>query len=169
MAFSASCDRSKPGNIQNGPTPTSDEPDDHEDPKVTEYDVPNNTGISKISYYTVTSGGKVRGASSLISESTQITPELVLSYFIDSLEDESIILELDEVKVDESVCIISFTRTINDIAALGKDFESAVLDAAAQSVLDNFDDIDGVSFRIEGEAYATANYSIKPDSIYMGK
>ena len=166
VAFSASCNKDNPGSNHNEPSPTAEEPDD---PSVTGYDVPNATGISKISYYTVSSNGKVRGASSLISESTKITPELVLSYFIDSLEDESIILEIDSVEVDDSICYISFNETINDIASQGKEFETAILDAAAQSVLDNFDNIDGIGYRINGNAYSTANYTFKTDSVYMGQ
>ncbi|MBP5331805.1 MAG: GerMN domain-containing protein, partial [Lachnospiraceae bacterium] len=100
---------------------------------------------------------------------TAVTPKLILGYFLDSLEDESIALNITGVEVENDVCVIDFDDSIYDIASMGKKVENAVLDAAAQSILDNIDEVDGVGFSINGKAYETANNKFSLKAVYMGK
>ena len=134
------------------------------------YELPDeNIPAVKIGYYTVNSKGVIVRATSLISGSTVITPDLILGFLVDSLEDESVALGFDSVGIENSLCIISFDDSIYDIADQGVVLETAVLDAISQSILDNLDSVDGICFRIKGQAYSTANYSFAFDSVYMGK
>ncbi|MBR4724902.1 MAG: GerMN domain-containing protein [Lachnospiraceae bacterium] len=144
-------------------------PDDKEDPKATSYVIPNSAGVSKVSYYSVSADGRISTASFLVDDSTAITPELILGYFTDALEDESIDIVIDDTSVVDGICRISFDDSIYDVAAMGKQVEQSVLDAAAQSILDNIEDVKGVSFYINGKEYSTKNYTLVLNSIYMGK
>ncbi|MCR5324680.1 MAG: hypothetical protein K6E85_15595 [Lachnospiraceae bacterium] len=166
-AFSMSCTSKEPPVVD--PDITQQPIDEKDDPKATSYEVLNNPEVTKIGYYSVDSTGKIKRATSLVVNSASITPELILSYFVDSLEDESIELSIDNVTVENNICKISFDDSIKDVASMGKNVETAVLDAAAQSILDNIDDVTGVSFCIKGEKYWTKNYTFTLNSIYMGK
>ena len=166
-AFSVAC-TSKKDPVADPSATLTPGPDDKEDPHVTSYMV-DNSEVSKIGYYTVDSGGKIKSATSLITNTTKITPKLILGYFVDSLEDESIELSIKDVQITESLCVIDFDDSIYDIASMGKKIENAVLDAAAQSILDNIDEVEGVGFSINGKAYSTTNNKFALNSVYMGK
>ena len=168
-AFTTSCTRKDPSVTDPVVTLQPTGIDEKEDPKATSYEVLNNPEVTKIGYYSVDSYGKIKRATSLVVNQSSITPELILSFFIDSLEDESIELEIDDVSVEDNICHISFNDTIYDVAAMGKNDERAVLDAAAQSILDNIEDVTGVSFYINNKKYSTTNYDFTLNSIYMGK
>lgn len=165
--FLASCTKKDPDTdpaITQQPTNI----DEKDDPKATSYEVLNNPQVTKIGYYSVDTSGKIKRATSLVNDSASVTPELILSYFVDSLEDESIVLEIDDVSVQDEICRISFNDSIYDVSSMGKIVETAVLDAAAQSILDNIDDVTGVSYYINNKQYSTNNYSFELNSIYMG-
>lgn len=166
-AFSTACSEKKDPVPDPAVTasPTQDEKDD---PHVTSY-VVDNSQVFRISYYTVDPSGKIKNAVSLITDTTKITPKLVLGFFIDSLEDESFNLKINDVTVTDNLCVIDFDDSIHDIASMGKKVEDAVLDAAAQSVLDNIEEVEGVGFSINGAAYSTDNNKFVLNSIYMGK
>ena len=168
-AFTVSCRKKDPAVTDPDVTQQPTNIDEKEDPKATSYEVLNNPEVTKIGYYSVDSSGKIKRATSLVVDPSSITPELILSYFVDSLEDESIMLEIDDVSVENNICHISFNDSIYDVASMGKNVETAVLDAAAQSILDNIENVTGVSFYIKNKKYSTANYDFTLNSIYMGK
>ena len=143
--------------------------DDKDEPKVTSYSIPNSSGVSKVSFYSVTSDGRILGASFLVDDSTSVTPDLILGYFTDALEDESINITINDTSIVDGICRISFDDSIYDVASMGKEVEQAVLDAAAQSILDNIDNVSGVSFYINDREYSTKNYTLDLKSVYMGK
>ena len=168
-AFCLSCTgkNKQDPDLNDGPEPTYI--DDPKEPDITSIDVPNDdTPASRLGYYTVNSRGVLVRATSIISGKSKVTPQLITEYVLDSLEDESIILETESITVEDSDCIISFTDSIYDIAAEGLVLETAVLDAISQSILDNIESVAGIIFRINGEAYSTKNLSFKIDAVYMG-
>ncbi len=126
-----------------------------------------NTEVVTLRYYTVRSDGQLERATSMVEGKTSITPEVVLDFLLDALEDESLVLNVDSVKISDSVCIISFDDSIYDIASEGERIENSVLDAIAQSILDNVADVTGVAYRIKGDRYETVNNSFTLDSVYM--
>jgi len=142
--------------------------DDPEGPSVSKYELPNNdTSVTKLGYYSVDSSGRIIRATSLVSESKEITPELIIGYVTDSLEDESIVLKVDSISIEGKTCVISFDDSIRTVASEGIKLETAVLDAISQSILDNIDSVDAMCFRINNEAYSTTNLKFSIDSVYM--
>ena len=52
---------------------------------------------------------------------------------------------------------------------VSKEVETSILDAIAQSLLDNLTDYNKVIFRIMGDSYQTDNFSFDLNHIYMEK
>lgn len=122
----------------------------------------------RINYYTVDAKtDQLRMAAAMLNADQQLTPSLVLSYIVDSLEDSSVILGIDSVITDGDLCVISFDSSIKDISISDPDLEEVILDACAQSIIDNFDDINRICMRILGEAYITEGHTFAFDYIYM--
>ena len=147
---------------------TSNEPDN--EPEITKT-IPgkDDTKVVTLRYYTVSGDGQLERATSMVQDTTAITPELVLDFLIDSLEDESLVLKVESVTIADSVCVISFDDTIYDIASEGERIEDAVLDAIAQSILDNVPEVSSVRYLINGGKYVTDNNSFTQDSAYMDR
>lgn len=122
----------------------------------------------RINYYTVDAKtDQLRMAAAMLNADEKLTPSLVLSYIVDSLEDSSVILGIDSVNTDGDLCVISFDSSIKDISVSDPDLEEVILDACAQSIIDNFDDINRICMRILGEAYITEGHTFAFDYIYM--
>ena len=103
----------------------------------------------------------------MVKESTEITPELIIDYIIDSLKDESVELNVKDVSYNNGDCIVDFDDTVKSIAKKSAKLENAILDAIAQSVLDNVDGCKKIKYRINGSAYSTANRTFALDYVYM--
>ena len=52
---------------------------------------------------------------------------------------------------------------------MGRVTETLILDALAMSVLDNCENVEKVTFTINGNAYKTSNRSLGEDETYMSK
>lgn len=128
-----------------------------------------NTGsAAAIVYYSVdTSAMQVVALKSILKPGEELNPENVIDLVIDALSDESIELGIEKITVDGTKYIVSFTDSIKDVAELGADTEDIVLDAIAQSLLDNFEGCKSIIYRIENKAYSTVNNSFSLDQIYM--
>lgn len=145
-----------------------DQIDDTNDPIITPVITGANYNLVSINYYAVNvTESKVINAVAMEIENTVITPERILGYLIDSLEDESITLSYNSIEMNDGNVTIDFTDTIYPISLSGVDLEYAVLDAAAQSILDNIKDATSVSYHINGNAYKTANLSFGYNDVYM--
>lgn len=122
----------------------------------------------RINYYTAdVQTDQLRMAVAMLGSQEVLTPRLVLSYIVDSLEDSSVILGVDDVTVIDDLCVISFDNSVKDISISDPELEEVILDACAQSIIDNFDDINRICLRILGEAYVTEGHSFAYDYIYM--
>ncbi|MCR5685435.1 MAG: hypothetical protein K6G81_08485 [Lachnospiraceae bacterium] len=167
MAVSSCTSKPKPDpglQITESPEPTGSDTEPELTKTVQNQD---KTEVITLRYYVVNGNGQLERATSLVKGGTQITPELVLDFLLDSLEDESIVLKVDGIEIKDKVCVISFDDSIYSVAASGARMENAVLDAIAQSILDNVKDVLGVSYRIKGDQYITDNNSFSVDSVYM--
>jgi len=129
----------------------------------------NATQLVSMQYYIIdTSDNELSTAVALVPADEEISPETVMDFFIDSLADESVELKLDSIEQESDLVIISFDESMLDIAAKNADLEAAILDAAAQGILDNVKSCKRICYRILGKEYVTANKNFSADYIYMG-
>lgn len=155
------------------PVSTVEDDPENEAPNVIENQVFNlngedsGEGFKSVRYYTVdVDSCSITGAYFALGISDEITPELVLSFLADSLDDSSVHIGFDSIEVENGTCVVSFDDGMLAFADNPK-LEDAILDAAAQSLLDTVAECKRIVFRINGEAYTTSNNSFGINEIYM--
>ena len=102
-----------------------------------------------------------------ISGENKITPELIVSTVIEALADEGITIGIDKVTEEEDAVIVSFQKDKAPYTNMGSGNEAAILDAIAQSLLDNLTDYSKVIFRVEGKAYVSGVFEMDINDVYM--
>ncbi len=169
MSCAFGCSKKTPdkpsGDISDIPAPDDGDSGDITNPPVITGD---NFNLIALQYYSVNGAtATVKTATVMLLENTEITPSLILSTVIDSLEDESIVVSANDATMSDGKCIVDFTESIAAVANQNANLEDAILDAVAQSILDNVQGCKSVSYRINGGAYDTVNNSFGLDDIYM--
>lgn len=108
--------------------------------------------------------GDVEPVSALVPQGSEITPQLIVDTVVDSLADQSIKVEIDYVRQENDTVIVSFMKDASPSKNAGSGYEAAILDAFAQSLVDNL----GVKviFRIEDEAYVSGVFEYGINEVY---
>lgn len=108
--------------------------------------------------------GDVEPVSALVPQGSEKTPQLIVDTVVDSLADQSIKVEIDYVKQEKNTVIVSFKKDASPSKNAGSGYEAAILDAFAQSLVDNL----GVKviFRIEDEAYVSGVFEYGINEVY---
>lgn len=151
----------------NGPdvTPVQDEIDD---PVITSVISNDEFSLITIEYYTVIPDtATLKSSTALVRTDSDITPVLILDYLCDSLEDESVELSYNGADLSDGICTIDFDESIVRISEESAELEMAILDAAAQSILDNIEGCRGVRVILNGASYSTQNLKFSLNDIYM--
>lgn len=126
------------------------------------------TATKEISIYTMNEASlEVEVVSALIPEDTEITPELIVNLVVDSLEDRLVFVGVDSVTTKKDSVIVSFKKDQAPFANGGSGLEATILDAIAQSLVDNLADYQKVIFRVNGEAYASGHFEFGIDEVYL--
>ncbi|MDF2590513.1 MAG: hypothetical protein K0S41_4356 [Anaerocolumna sp.] len=122
----------------------------------------------EISIYTLNEETEeVEAVTALIPADTEITPELIVEYVADSLADRLIEVGLDPVTTKGDTVIVSFKSDQPPLINVGAGLESTILDAFAQSLVDNLDNYKKVIFRKEGQAYSSGHLQYGIDEVYL--
>ncbi len=110
---------------------------------------------------------EVEVVPALISDDSEITPELIVEKVTDSLVDRLVMVGIDEVTTDDDTVIVSFLSNQPPLTNVGSGLETTILDAFAQSLVDNLEDYPKVIFREEGKAYSSGHYKFGIDQVYL--
>ena len=94
-------------------------------------------------------------------------PSRIVTEVVSSMEDSAWYISIDEVTTDGSTVIVSFNDSAPPVANVTATQEEVILDAFAQSLLDNLSDYSKVIFRVNNEAYESSNRKYSKDYIYM--
>lgn len=131
----------------------------------------NTRRLKIIEYYTITGSGSARidTAENLVEENIIVTPELIVDFCLNSFTDEEIELEVSHIKTVDGICTIDFDDSIKAVAEEAGKTEDSILNALAQSVLDNCEEVDKVTFTINGGGYITANRTINLGEAYLSR
>ncbi len=122
----------------------------------------------EIYFYTVNPETlETEAVSAVVDEEFADEPEELMVLVTDSLEDAGYEIEIRSALVDGENVVVDFSPDMHPASGLGKQEEKAVLDAIAQSLLDNLIGQRGVVFRIMGEAYESENFSFGLYYVYM--
>ncbi|MFV0341312.1 MAG: hypothetical protein ACK5JH_00260 [Anaerocolumna sp.] len=119
--------------------------------------------------YTLNENTKeVESRVALVSQDTEITPELIVNLVLDSLADGMLNVEVDEVTTQEDAVIVNFNKDYLSVISNDNIIETAILDVIAQSLVDNFvEEYPKVIFKINGEAYTSKQYKFGLNDVYL--
>lgn len=162
----AACRKDEPDSMELTPLPVTMVP------KVTGNATPqvSNTlsQVERITYYTLSDDLKSEEVTAVLPEGTKMTIDSLVRYVAGTMEESNVTVGIDSVMSDKSTVIISFMRDSAPVCGVGADLEEEVLDAIAQSVLENFSDYTSIVYRVEGMAYQSENRSYDIDYVYLG-
>lgn len=162
----AACGKDEPDRMELTPLPVT------MIPKVTGSATPQVSNalsqVERITYYTLSDDLKSEEVTAVLPEGTKMTIDSLVRYVAGTMEESNVTVGIDSVTSDGSTVIISFMYDLAPICGIGADLEEEVLDAIAQSVLENFSDYTSVVYRVEGKAYQSENRSYDIDYVYLG-
>jgi hypothetical protein len=119
--------------------------------------------------YTVNADtGEVEPITALVPEGSEITPEFIVDTVVESMADQSIVVGIEGVTLEDDAIIVSFMKDKAPGTNSGAGYEASVLDAIALSLIDNLNDYSKVIYRINGEAYISGHIELGIDEIYLG-
>ena len=122
----------------------------------------------EIYFYTVNPETlETEAVSAVVDEEFADDPEELMILVTDSLEDAGYEVGIESAVIDGDNVVVDFSADTYPVSGLEKKEEKAVLDAIAQSLLDNLAGQRGVVFRIMGEAYESENFSFGLYYVYM--
>lgn len=117
--------------------------------------------------YVVNGDGDLEARTALVSEDIDITPEIVVDTVVESMADNSIMVGIEEVISEDDTIIVSFYSDKAPLTNVGSGIEIGILNAIAQSLLDNLDDYNKIIYRAEGEVYSSGHIELAIDEVYM--
>lgn len=122
----------------------------------------------EISIYTMNESTlNVESVVALISQDTELTPELIVGLVVDSLEDRLVEVGIDEITTKEDTVIVSFLSDKAPLVNVGSGLEGTILDAIAQSLVENLPEYPKVIYRVEGKEYSSGHFIFGMDEVYL--
>lgn len=123
--------------------------------------------IEEFTVYSVNAdSGNIEMVTALTPVGSELTPELIVSTVVEAMADQSINIGIDSVTSEGDTVIVSFEKDKTPYSNYGSGYEAAILDAIAQSLLENPDGCNKVIYRVEGEAYG-GSFEMDIDYVYM--
>ncbi len=126
-------------------------------------------GITNITYYTLSEELELVEVTSLMTGDGAMTPKELVDYVTATMEDVSVTVKVLDVMTSDESIIVDFDEGSVPVRYANTRLESAILDALAQSLLDNFTEYNSVIFRAGGQAYQSENRTFDLNYIYMGR
>ncbi len=98
---------------------------------------------------------------------SEVTAELIVEEVVSAMKDAAFFVGINDVILQEDTVIVDFRSDAPPVADVGASIEGSILDAIAQSIIDNLPQYSKVIYHIEGNAYVTGHFEMKQDEIYM--
>ncbi len=117
--------------------------------------------------YTVNANFEVEATSAAVPKSSKITPQLIVDTVKEAMAERSLVIGIESVTTEGTAVIVSFYADQPPLSNVGAGYESAILDAIAQSLVENLEDYNKVIYRVEGEAYISGHIELGIDEVYL--
>ncbi len=122
----------------------------------------------EISIYTMNENTQdVESVSAVVNEDTEITPELIVDMVTASLAERLIDVRIDKVTTEKDTVIVSFDSDTPPVVQVNLTVETTILDAIAQSLVDNLPEYPKVIFRVKGKEYKSDNLTFGLNDVYL--
>jgi len=140
----------KAGSVSSSPTPVQPNP------------------TIDLQIYTVNGAtAEIEPVTALIPQDAKITARLIVDTVVESLADQSIIVQIDSVTTENDKVIVSFKKDKAPYSDMGSGYEAAILDAIAQSLIDNLKEYKKVIYRIENKPYVSGVFEYGIDEPHL--
>jgi len=124
--------------------------------------------MKEIYFYTVNPDTfETEAVSAVVQSGFAEDPNELILLICDSLEDVGYEIGIKSAELDGDNVVVDFYSETCPVIGLAEEEEKAVLDAIAQSLLDNLVGQNGVVFQVMGEAYESENFSFGQYYVYM--
>lgn len=117
--------------------------------------------------YTVNDNTEVEATTAAIPKDTEITPQLIVDTVKEAMAEKSLMIGIESVTTEGTAVIVSFYHDQPPFSNVGAGYETSILDAIAQSLLENLDDYNKVIYRVEGKAYNSGHIELGIDEGYL--
>lgn len=126
------------------------------------------SGTTELPIYTISGDfTELTAVTALIHENEEITERIVTEAVVEALADNAIYVKINDVIKNGEVVIVDFNASAPPVSQVGASIEGLILDAFGQSLLDNVDGCNGVSFSVDGGDYASGHFEFSKDDIYL--
>lgn len=124
--------------------------------------------MKELSIYSIDSESAEKiSITAMISNEKEITPAMIVDKVVESIADEAYTIGIDSVTTQDDIVIVSFLDDHPPVTNVGSSVEGEILDAIAQSLLDNLDDYHKVIFRVMGGPYQSGHIELDLNAVYM--
>lgn len=159
----------------------NDNNQEEENKEVTTNNAPKNTETTEVPsdikpkanvelpIYTLNSDSEIEAATAMITEDSKITPELIVNEVVESMADKSIVIGVESITTEKDAIIVSFNDNQPPLTDVGAGIETAILDAIAQSLIENLPDYNKVIYRVEGKAYTSGHIEMDVNEPYFSR
>ncbi len=138
-----------------------------EEPTPTPSDIQPTKNVELPLYTVNVDSGEIEIETALVPADTKITPDLIVEKVVESMADRSIEVGIEKVSYEGDAVIVSFYKDKAPLSEMGSGYEAAILDAIAQSLIDNLEDYKKVIYRAEGEAYTSGHFEFELNDVYL--
>ena len=122
-----------------------------------------------LTVFTVNAGtGEIEPVTALLPKDSEITPKVIVNTVVEAMKDQSIMVGIESITTKNKAVIVSFYKDKAPIAEIYAGYEAAILNAIAQSLIDNLDNYSQVIYRVEGKAYQSSYFDLDIDYVYFG-
>ena len=138
-------------------------------------DVPENITIAppenlEITIYTLNSDTLDKEAVSvLVTVEDELTPEYIVEQVVDAMEDEGFYVGINDIILEQESVRIDFKSDAAPVIDVGASVEGLIIDALAQSILDNLLQYKKIYISIEGGPYHSGHLEFELDEVYLGR
>lgn len=112
---------------------------------------------------------EVEDSVAYISADEEISVRVVADAVIEGFDDYGIDVRINDAVVENGNAVVDFKK-YEDGQGIFKEptkkVEETVLNCISYSILDNIPEVQGIIFRIDGQAYQTDNFSFEENQVY---
>lgn len=123
---------------------------------------------TEIPIYTISADQKeLVAVTALVTKGQEVNEQIVAETVADALADSAFYVEVNQVFVQNGRVTVDFDSAAPPAAKVSRELEELILDAFAQSMIDNIADCNEVSFWTDGKPYKSSHITMEEDSVYL--
>ncbi len=126
------------------------------------------TDSTELPIYTLSGDfSELAAVTAMVDAQQEITEALVVDAVVDALADNAIYVRVNSVSNTDDVVTVDFDATSPPVSQVGAGIEGLILDAFAQSLLDNVSSCKAICFSVDGGDYASGHFEFSKEDVYL--